>query len=205
MRWRTFVFTIFLLPSISLSEPAAPSRIAILTDLVNAIGAAGDAISKLTAGFKTLVVAGKDSYEYVAAERERSRLIVISRRTAHLIVSQNASVVESIDDYLTLSNPDQQDWSRVIGNLESTLKSVQALLTDVQHEDGSFVLEPAYLSLNKLLSSRASILSNLASMPVPKSKQELKLLRVASGKYKILIARAEEAVKQLNSYVKGKK
>ncbi|MCP5235610.1 MAG: hypothetical protein H6945_07715 [Zoogloeaceae bacterium] len=205
MHRRSFLFELLLSPLIARAQGGAASRIAILTDLVNAIGAAGDAISKLTAGFRDLVVAGKDSYKFVAAARERDRLIDLSRRTTNLIATQNIRVVENLDQYLAERNPTQDDWAKVVRNIEATLGSVQALLADVQAEDGSFVLEPAFLTLNQTLSSRASLLTQLAAMPAPTSKEELALLRQASAKYKLLIANAREAVTQLNAYVKSTK
>lgn len=205
MHRRSFFFLLLLSPLIVRAQGGAAARIAILTDLVNAIGAAGEAISKLTAGFKDLVVAGKDSYKYVAAARERDRLIDLSRRTTNLIATQNIRVVENLDQYLVEHNPTQDDWEKVVRNIEATLGSVQALLADVQAEDGSFVLEPAFLTLNQTLSSRASLLTQLASMPAPTSKEELSLLRQASTKYKQLIANAKEAVTQLNTYIKSTK
>ena len=84
MHRRSFLFVLLLSPIIARAQAGAASRIAILTDLVNAIGAAGEAISKLTAGFRDLVVAGKDSYKYVAAARERDRLIDLSRSVVPL-------------------------------------------------------------------------------------------------------------------------
>lgn len=209
MHRRSFLFALILSPLIARAQAgavsSAASSIAILTDLVNAIGAAGEAISKLTAGFRDLVVAGKDSYKHVAASRERDRLIDLSRRTTSLIATQNIRVVENLDQYLAERNPTQDDWAKVVRNIEATLGSVQALLADVQAEDGSFVLEPAFLTLNQTLSSRVSLLTQLAAMPAPTSKKELSLLRQASAKYKLLIANAKEAVTQLNAYVKSTK
>ena len=86
------------------------ARIAILTDFVDAPGAAGDAISKLTNGFKSLVVTGVDSYNYVAVKRERTRLIDISRNMTNLIVSQNINIIQSLDLYLTIPEPTNSDW-----------------------------------------------------------------------------------------------
>jgi hypothetical protein len=202
---RFFLLSLLLSPLISRAQAGAAARIAILTDLVNAIGAAGEAISKLTAGFKDLVVAGKDSYNYVAATRERDRLLDLSRRTTNLIVTQNIQVVESLDQYLAERHPTKDDWEKVIRNIEATLVSVRELVADVQAENGSFVLEPAFLTLNQTLSSRASLLSQLAAMRTPNSKEELSLLQQASANYKLLIANAREAVMQLNAYIKSAK
>lgn len=204
MHRRTFSSVLLLSPLIVYAQASATSRIAILTDLVNAIGAAGQAISKLTAGFKDLVVAGRDTYDYVSAKRERNRLIDISRRTTNLISTQNILVVGSLDEYLGMHEPNDMDWARVIQNVGTTLSSVRELLRDVQHEDGSFVLESAFGTLNETLSSRSALLSQLAAMPAPKSKDEIMLLQKASAKYKVLIANAKQAIGELNSYVKSK-
>ena len=78
-------------------------------------------------------------------------------------------------------------------------------MQDVQTEKGDFVLEPAYLALNRALTARSSVLQQLSGLPVPSSVEEREVLRQASAKYKVLIANAEQAVKELNEYVKGKK
>jgi hypothetical protein len=49
---------------------------------VNVIGDAGDAIAKLTEGFKHLAITGIAGYDYIAARRERARLINISRHVS---------------------------------------------------------------------------------------------------------------------------
>jgi hypothetical protein len=176
----------------------------VLRELVEALGAAGEAISKLTVGFKDLVVTGAAGYNYVAAARERDRLIDISRRTANLITSQNIRVVQGLDDYLALKNPSERDWAQMVGSVGTTLSSVRVLLADVQSEKGEFVLEPAFLTLNKTLAARSSLLQKLAAMPAPDTEEERKLLLQASAKYKVLIANAEQAVGELNAYVKAK-
>lgn len=205
MHRRNFTIALALSPLLVRAEENSASRIAILTDLVDAIGAAGEAISKITAGFKDLVIAGKDSYKYVAAERERSRLIDISRRTATLIASQNSSLVASLDEYIAKRVPGEEDWAQVSKNVGITLLAVQELLSDVQNEDGSFVLEPAFLTLNQTLSSRVSLLTRLTGMSAPRTKEERELLRRASANYKALIKNATDAVAQLNAYVKTTK
>lgn len=198
------VATLVALPT-AWAQPSGAARLVILRDLVEALGAAGDAIIKITDGFKHLVVTGVSGYNYVAAERERSRLIDISRRTANLIVNQNIRVIQSLDEYLQHPNPTDSDWQRVVGNINATLSSVRALLQDVQAENGDFVLEPAYLALNRTLSARSSLLQQLSSLPAPSSKEERNVLRQASDKYKVLIANAEQAIMELNAYVKSKK
>ena len=92
----------------------------------------------------------------------------------------------------------------LVRHLNNTLIYVQELLQDVRAENSDFVLEPAYLMLNRTLTDRSSLLVQLSSLPAPTSAEEREILRYASHKYKILIANAEEAVKALNAYVKGK-
>jgi hypothetical protein len=207
MQRRLFLCSGILLikPELALPQTGASARIAILRDLVEAIGAAGEAISKLTAGFKDLVVTSASGYSYVAAERERDRLIDISRRTAVLIASQNVQVVQSLDEYLALRNPTENDWSRVLANVDFTLRSVRELLADVQQEKGEFVLQPAFLRLNSALSGRSSLLQKLMNMPAPMTVEEREVLQQANEKYKVLISNATQAVTELNDYVKSRK
>ena len=205
MNKRVFLGTLVSLPFCALGQTSVAGRIALLSELVKAMGAAGEALTKLTEGFRTLAVAGKDSYSYVAAERERARLIEISRRTANLVSMQSVTVIHSIGQYLARPIKTQADWESVAQNFASTLNSVQALLADVQNEDGSFVLEPAYLTLNQVLSGRAQILTELMTMPAPTSKEELALLRDANERYKVLVQNAEKTLLELNAYVKAKK
>lgn len=201
----SFLLALLALPISAFGQGAPTDRIAILTDLVNAIGAAGKAISDITAGVKDLVVAGKDAYSYVAAERERNRLNDIVRRTTNLIASQNARVVRSLDEYLAQHNPTAYDWNEVVANINSTLTSVQELLADVEKENGSFVNQNAALALKKTLAARSVLLERLAAVAPPFSKEERVLLKKASGEYKILIANAEAAVNELNTYITAKK
>mgnify|MGYP003334299013 CR=1 FL=1 len=193
------------LASRAFAQASATSRIALLTELVKTLGAAGDALTKLTDGFKSLIIAGNDAYNHVAAERERARLIDISRRTASLIGMQSVTVVQGIDSYLARRVKTQADWSNLVQNLGSTLTSVHELLTDVQKENGSFVLESAYLTLSEALSGRVQILTELMSMPAPVRRDELALLREANVRYKALAHQAKQALGELNTYVKAHK
>lgn len=180
-------------------------RIALLQDLVDAIGAAGDAISKLTDGVAHLVVTSVNGYNYLAAVRERNRLIDISSRTAFLIAQKNVMVIDSIESYLRIQNPTPEQWSAVTTALNMTLTEVLNLLNDVREERGDFVLQPAYLSLNISLNSRAAALQQLSTLSPPTTPEERQLLQQASDKYKILISNAKKAVTELNKYVEQTK
>ena len=202
MHRRIFLAALTCSPALTRAQLREAERIAVLHELVAVLGAAGEAVSKLTTGFKEMVGAGSAEYDQAAAERERDRLIDISRRTTNLIVSMNIRLVQSLDDYLALRNPSDEDWARVIGNVNSTLGSVHTLLADVQAERSEFVLEPAFLLLNRTLAARSSLLLELAALPAPATDEEREVLAEASEKYKVLIANAEQALKELNAYLK---
>ena len=180
-------------------------KIEILGEWVKAIGAAGEAVAKLVDGFKNLILLGKEGYEYVAAKRERDRLLDISSRTSHLLAFQSAYVVASLDEYLEQKHPYDESWEFIADSIQKTLLAVKELLSDVQAENGDLVLESAFLTLNQTLAARSLLLRKLVKMPAPSSEEERELLRQASAKYKILILNAEKAVKALNTYIKHKK
>lgn len=177
------------------------SKIAILRELVDAIGAAGDAIASLTDGVAHLVVTGSDAYDYVSAKRERNRLIDISSRTVDLIAQKNVRVVTAIDDYLSIPNPAPEQWQIVTFALNRTLSDVVLLLEDVRAERGDFVLQPTYLALSNSLNSRVAALQQLSALSPPNSPEERELLKQANNKYKILITNATNAVTELNKYI----
>lgn len=202
---RLFLLALTTFPAASFGQASPEKRIAILTDIVTAIGAAGKAISDITAGIRSLVIAGNEGYSYVAAEREKTRLNDIVRRTTNLIATQNVMVVQSLDEYLALPHPTESDWHVVARNVDSTLSSVGELLADVQNENSSFVNQDASLTLKKTLASRSIVLGKLSAMAPPFSKEERTILRKASAEYKVLISNAELAVKELNAYIRSKK
>jgi hypothetical protein len=218
---------------LSLSVPAsaqsrAAEKVALITDLVEALGAAGDAIAKLTDGFAHLVKTGTEGYNYVAAARARARLVDISRHT-QMLIDGNTAVTESIDEYLALTtkcrpgapkplpihclprgqlpgqpalSPMDRQWQGVLGGISERLEEVERLLADVKRENSDFVLEPAYLTLQTALRSRVTLLSRLAELPAPISDEERKALAEANKKYKALIENSRRAVRELNVYLK---
>lgn len=202
---RSFFLGSMLIPVVSFSQELTHPRIAILTDIVNAVGAAGKALSDLTNGLRSLVEAGSDAYNYVSAQRDEERLTEIVRRTGNLIFSQNAVMVRSLDEYLALKAPGDQDWRVVARNIESTLSTVNELLVDVQNEKGSFVKQDASLTLKGALASRSSLLGKLSGMNPPFNRSERVMLQKISAEYKVLIANAEGALKELNAYLRTKK
>lgn len=203
---RTMIF-VLLLFSISWPCHAQPSAIAerinILKDLVEAIGAAGDAAKKLADGIKHLVVTGVEGYDAASARITYARLVDISKATTDLAVSQQVLVVETLEQYL--DRPDPKAWPRVVDRLGSVLTQVNDVLAKVQKDKSDFVLRPAYEKLSMALRARVSLIQRLQSYPAPSSEQELKLLREANDKYIVLISQLREARDQLNEYLAQRK
>ena len=185
------------------AQPGGDSP-AVYRALIDALGAAGAAMQQLSQALARMVAGGTAGYDPRAAARERDRLVLLSRRTSHLISEQHILVIESIGDYLVHPAPSAADWQRVVTNLQRTLSSVRDILQDVRTEPGDFVLEPAYLALNKALLARTSLLQQLAALPPPAGAEERALLAEASVRYRVLIANAERAVSELNAYIRAR-
>lgn len=180
------------------------NKMNIFKEVIEALGAAGDAIAKLTDGIKHLVVTGNDGYEYISAKREHSRLIDLSARLSHLSGHYNIRVVESIDEYLKKENPTIYDWYTVQAGIEKAITEVHSILQDVKEERSDFVLEEAYFTLSETINTRATLLSRLEAIPQPAADEQLEDLRTINEKYKILIEKLNEAIKELNEYLKKK-
>ncbi len=201
----TSLLTGVFLAAVAWSVHSQASKLAVLKEAIDAVGAAGDAIAKLTDGIKHLVVTGAQGYDYVSAQREYARLKDLSARSRSLIMEQRVHVVENIDEYLQLSAPTQDDWRRVAEKLGSTLKDVNALLTDVQNERSDLVLEDAYAKLSSSLAARANLLGKLAAMDPPVSPEERAMLQTLQEKYQVLLKNFEAAIEELNLYIKQHK
>lgn len=181
------------------------SRINLFKDAVEAVGAAGDAIAKITDGIRHLVVTGAEGYNYVAAERERDRLKRLSARATNLGSVKQQIVVRSIDEYLKKSNPSQADWDAVTDGIRNVIIGVKGLLDDVRNERSDFVLEESYSKFVSTLGSRALLLDKLENLPAPSTTEERAALAQINIEYKRLLTNFQEAITQLNAYLKQKK
>lgn len=205
MNRRNFLIALLVLPNSVTANPAVAGLAAIVVLLANA----GDALSKITKGFRDLATAGSDAYSFSAAIRERDRLKILSKDLRELTNHYNSRVVDSIDDYIVMVRREKLDsekktraWALVSSHIDRTLESVAGLLDDVKKEDGDFVLMPAYESLRATLNSRSVTLGRLRDITAPTSKEELVQLEQLSEKYKIFIVNAKEATNQLNEYIR---
>tara|TARA_Y100001970_G_scaffold181203_1_gene220562 strand:+ start:32 stop:664 length:633 start_codon:yes stop_codon:yes gene_type:complete len=178
------------------------SKINLFKDVVEAVGAAGDAIISLTDSIEHLVVTGSDAYDYVSAAREHNRLKDLSARGTNLVHMKQSIIVETIDEYLEKSNPDIHDWNNIKADVLVIIDDVGLLLADIEQERSDFVLEEAYAKLGKTLHQRAIILDKIRALPKPSSPEELEQLNQINLKYKRLIQAFKEAIVQLNIYIR---
>ena len=177
-------------------------ELAIYKELIDAIGAAGDAIIKIVDGVKHLVVTGTSGYNYIAAERERNRLVEISARATNLQARHQARVVRDIDEYLCKPKPGPLDWYAITEGIARVIKNIKELLDDVGSERSDFVLESAYAKLLETMSARVSLLSRVSELPPPSSNEERDALGQLNSQYKRLLDSFREAIEQLNIYLK---
>ena len=201
MRRRIFVMALaWVWPQV---QAVGSERLVVLNQLLATVSAAAQAMSQLAKGLKDWLILGQATYSVFSAERERSRLIAISKGMTALVVSQNAGLIQTLDQYLGAKAPTENDWARVLTQVEATLVAVQVLLKDLQAENGPVVFEPVFLTLNQTLSSRTALLDTLLDMPVPHDAPERQVLHKVSRAYKVLIANARQALYELNRYVKS--
>lgn len=174
-------------------------RISIFKDLIEAIGAAGDSLKKITDGFKHLIESGVAGYDAAAARLTYSDLKEVSKAATVLAGSQT-QVVDPIDSYL--DNPSPTGWDDLRQRFTSVLLTVNALLERVKRNQSDFILEPAYKKLHTALVARASLLTKLQDLPPPTTQEELALLRQARDRYSRLLRELNAAHDQLNEYLK---
>jgi len=166
------------------------------------IGAAGDAMIKLTDGFKHMVTTGYAGYNHIAAKKTHKRLVDLSARSAMLARGHQSVLVYSIDDYFRIPNPTEGDWSRVVKGIKEVIEEITEILDDVKKERSDFVLEDAYSKLIESLSVRKGLLAKLSRIPPPKSKDEMESLRKIHEEYKRLLDNFRNAIEQMNLYLK---
>jgi hypothetical protein len=166
------------------------------------MGAAGDAMVKLTDGFKHMVTTGYSGYNHISAKRTHKRLVSLSARATQIQYHQQSTFVYSIDDYLSIDIPTPLHWTRVVRGIKEVLKKLTKILDDVHKERSDFVLENAYAKLTESLAARLGLLAKLSKMPPPKSEDEKESLRKIQEEYKRLLNNFREAIEQLNLYLK---
>ena len=201
------------------STRGAVPAVVSLAALVKVVGEAGDAISKITKGVRDLVVAGKDSYDYVSAERVRTRLLALSKNLQKLVAGSNAAFLDHLQHYIHSVKAyyeDRQDgdqtvadlrpnWEGVLRQAQANLTIVHAILVDLDATNSDFVLQPAYLGLQEVLYSRTSVLRELQGMPPPVSMDDVRQLDMLRLNYTRLRLRTMELIAALNAYLQQPK
>lgn len=202
-RFSKFAFIIIFVTyaSLSYSEPTKASKLQILTEVAQALGDLGDSVVKITDGIKHIIVTGGEGVSFVLAKKTKYELIKLSATSTQFAATQNASVIQSIDEYLR--HPNARDWPFVQQKLSNVLFRGSELLKEWNEERSDFIAEPAYAELLETLNARVSILRKLNSMDAPTTKEELEALHVVNHRYKILVHQFKSAVQELNIYIKS--
>lgn len=188
------------------SVTAKIDNIAILEELVKAIGAAGDALAKLADGVKHLVETGAEGYDAVKARYVNERLRDLSAMITLLSASQQKippSLKAYAQNVVSWSvDEGNHQWVLIVTRLKGVLQKVNGLLARLSEERSDLVLQPAYAQLANALNGRVTLIEQLLDMPAPKTNGELQVVRQAATKYEILIAQLKRARDNMNEYVK---
>lgn len=188
----------------------ATEKIAILKQFVDLVGATGDAMKKITDGFKHLVVAAVQAYDATKARALHARLIEVSELATSLIIVQS-TLPETLGAYAgrahELTDAERRStWRTVVGRTQPVLERVKTLLEKPREQnDTDFVAEPAYVKLREALEARSTLLQKLMAIDPPATPAELDVVRDAAMRYGRLIQELNAARDELNTYVKALK
>jgi hypothetical protein len=181
--------------------------ISVLKDLVEAIGAAGDAIKHLTDGFAYLISSGVSGYDQAKARIVYDHLMDISVVATSLHIFQGTMPGGLIDyaDRAPITNEAARKarWNEVVIQMKEILNSVLSLLERIERDRSDFVLQPAYVKLIETLRARSSLLQKLIDMEPPNTSEEIALIKKSAIHYRALIERLEVARDELNNYLLG--
>ena len=210
MKRRFFLFAAIGLPFAAHSQPAA--ALAGLQILIKILGEAGQALADFSKGIKDATRNGLEVISLVSVERELKRIRKISKGLAIVIESRQVPIVSSIDEYLRLARKSpkpsesvmQEQWQGLEIKMRQVLAEVQALIQEVEAENGDLIFEGTYSNLTRSLQHRSQALRVFASIPVPVKSEELEALEIANDAYKQLLKNAREALNDLNKYAKSK-
>lgn len=178
-------------------------KISVFKDIAEALGSAGDAISRITDGVKHLVESGDSAYGIVQARVTYNKLKKISRMSSELRMSQNVSVLNSIDAFL--QSPSHERWRAVTTTLDETIIKVNSILKDVRLDNSDFILEKAYRDLAGTLQTRSAMITSLRHVQMPTTPEEFAALREVNYNYKMLMIQLDKAIDDLNIYLKNHK
>jgi hypothetical protein len=183
-------------------EPASPTTI-LIRGIIETVGAAGDAIGKLTEGVRKLIIAGDAGWQTLSVRRTHASLIELSAALTGLAARQRVGAIPALEQYIR--QPSATSWPTVTGELSDVLNQVNNVLTQLNKDRSDLVLQPAFAKLQNTLQARASLLSQLQGAAPPLTKAELAELRGLLEKYRVLVAQLEAARDEVNEYARSKK
>ena len=207
----TTYFTLFVLltttwTSTSATELSVDIRVRALKDIVEAIGAAGDSLKRITDGVGHMAERTVAAYKYIEAERDINRLKDISARATELRYVIQTPVVKGLHDYISgQKRPRPANWEKAKQTIGSTLVDLSLFLEDLKKERSDFVLEDAYQKLTSSVSDRVGLLKKLQSLPEPTSSEEREVLKDLSDRYLELLEAFEATIQEMNNYIKQRK
>jgi len=186
-------------------------KVSVLKDLVEAVGAGGDAIAKVTDGIKHLVATGVEGYDAARARRTYAKMLRLSARLVRLIDDKKALVRRLnafVRDAPLLTGAEYQErWKKlVLFSLKPAKKRLDAELTVLYSLSDEFVLDPAYVSLVHLLDFPGRALEPIQGMyAAPSTAEELKVIGELADVYARLIVEFERAREEMSAYLKSLK
>jgi cellobiose-specific phosphotransferase system component IIA len=176
-------------------------KVDLLRQFADAIGAAGDAVSKLADGIKHAVDTGVTFQNEKAARDTHDRLLALSKDLLEFRSLHNGITLSEMDQFLAM--PNAEAWAAVVERARATLSDALQLQEKLKAENSEFVLKPAYETLYSAFSSRVTLLHELASLPYPRSAAELSIVREADRNYRILVANTARANNEMNRYIES--
>ncbi len=97
------------------------TQLLLYKEIIDTIGAVGDALTKIVDGIKHLVVTGTSRYNYVSAERERKRLIEISARASLLTRISELRPPETAEEKESLRDLNTE-YKRLLASFSEAIK-----------------------------------------------------------------------------------
>lgn len=188
----------------AISQTDAAARLNLLSQLIEALSSAGDAMISITNGFEHMVAVSFRGYDAASARIVRRRLVNFSAITSQLLTSQRL-ILGGLDDYLNPLSPYHLDvltWRKQLEPMRETLSLVIEILEEVDGHRSDFVLQDAYQRLQSALRGRSVLLAELIAMdPPPRTQEEVQRLQRAVREYNRLIKELEAARLALNRYL----
>jgi hypothetical protein len=150
-------------------------KIDLLRQITDAVGAAGEALSRLADGIKHAVDT-KTAFETESAARNtHDRLLALSKDVLAFREHHNAMTLTIIETFVDA--PNAANWDAIMRHAQTTLSEALLLQKKLDAENSEFVLKPAYETLSMALEGRVSLLTQLEQLSFPSTPQELEIMR----------------------------